>query len=40
MRENDLSDLLGEETLEWYTTKFNTWTGIFNPYFDLDFEEK
>ena len=35
MRGPALLDLLGEETLQWYTTKFNTVTGIFHPYFAM-----
>ena len=35
MREPALLNVLGEETLQWYTTKFSTVTGIFHPYFAL-----
>ena len=35
MRGPVLLNLLGEETLQWYTTKFSTETGIFHPYFAL-----
>ena len=36
MRGSALPDLLGEETLQWFSTKFSTWTGIYLPYFELE----
>ena len=38
MRGSALKELLGEETLQWFTTKFSTVTGIFHPYFKLEAE--
>ena len=39
MRGPALLELLGEETLQWFTTKFNTWSGILQPYFVLEAED-
>ena len=36
MRGSQLIDLIGVEATQWFNTKFNTWTGAFEPFFDTE----